>query len=54
MQYKTHASIDPLMASYVCTVANVGSIYELDIDVINEYLFAMHRYHTVNNQKDVA
>ena len=53
MQYKTHASIDPLMASYVCTVANVGSIYELDIDVINEYLSDMNNYF-INNQKDVA
>tara|TARA_R100001244_G_C5068228_1_gene110698 strand:+ start:185 stop:346 length:162 start_codon:yes stop_codon:yes gene_type:complete len=53
MQYKTHASIDPLMASYVCTVANVGSIYELDIDVINEYLIDMNNYF-INNQKDVA
>tara|TARA_R110002167_G_scaffold306625_1_gene511263 strand:+ start:252 stop:413 length:162 start_codon:yes stop_codon:yes gene_type:complete len=53
MQYKTHASIDPLMASYVCTVANVGSIYELDIDVINEYLVDMNNYF-INNQKDVA
>jgi len=53
MQYRTHASIDPLMASYVCTVANVGSIYELDIDVINEYLVDMNNYF-INNQKDVA
>jgi hypothetical protein len=53
MQYKTHASIDPLMASYVCTVANVGSIYELDIDIINEYLVDMNNYF-INNQKDVA
>jgi hypothetical protein len=53
MEYKTHASIDPLMASYVCTVANVGSIYELDIDVINEYLVDMNNYF-INNQKDVA
>jgi len=53
MQYKTHADIDPLTASYLCTVANVGSIYELDIDVINEYLVDMNNYF-INNQKDVA
>jgi len=38
MAYETHADIDDVTASYVLTVSDKKSIYELDIEDINNYL----------------
>ena len=52
MQFKTHADIDPDTESYICTVAGVTNIYELDIDTINEYLEGLNNFY--NTKKEVA
>ena len=52
MQFKTHADIDSDIESYICTVAGVGNIYELDIDTINEYLEGLNNFY--NMKKEVA
>jgi len=38
MAYETHADIDDVTASYVLTVSDKKSIYELDIKEINDLL----------------
>ena len=38
MAYETHADIDEVTASYVLTVSDKKSIYELDIKEINDLL----------------
>ena len=38
MAYETHADIDDVTASYVLTVSDKKSIYELDIEEINNLL----------------
>jgi len=38
MAYETHADIDDVTASYVLTVSDKKSIYELDIEEINDLL----------------
>ena len=38
MAYETHADIDEVTASYVLTVSDKKSIYELDIEEINDLL----------------
>jgi chloramphenicol O-acetyltransferase len=38
MAYETHADIDDVTASYILTVSDKKSIYELDIEDINNYL----------------
>ena len=38
MAYETHADIDDVTASYILTVSDKKSIYELDIEEINDLL----------------
>jgi chloramphenicol O-acetyltransferase len=38
MAYETHVDIDEVTASYVLTVSGKKSIYELDIEEINDLL----------------
>ena len=37
-EFKTHADVDPLTEGYICTVAGVNNIYQLDIETINKFV----------------
>jgi hypothetical protein len=42
--YEDHRDIEPEMVSYILSVADVNSIYELDIKEVNDYLNNLEEY----------